>query len=96
MRQSYLLPFGAYPGRGPSVLCIVRRPGWPCCHRDLLSPCHRYLSHRHTTWLPAHSCTQHRYYGKSVPVNGSDAAAMRYLTVEQALTDYIQLIQVSR
>ncbi|KAI7839243.1 hypothetical protein COHA_006941 [Chlorella ohadii] len=36
---------------------------------------------------------EHRYYGKSIPVNGSDAAAMQYLTVDAALTDYVRLIQ---
>ena len=40
---------------------------------------------------------QHRYYGKSLPVlngNTSDPATFRYLSIEQALTDYVKLIQV--
>ena len=41
-------------------------------------------------WCPP----QHRYYGVSMPANGSDAAAMRFLSVDQALSDYVHLIQV--
>lgn len=38
---------------------------------------------------------QHRHYGSSIPVPGAptNATAHRYLTIEQALTDYIRLIR---
>lgn len=44
--------------------------------------------------LPARA-SQHRYYGKSQPLNGStkSAADFQYLTVEQAVVDYVKLIE---
>lgn len=43
---------------------------------------------------PPPTFPQHRYYGVSIPVNGSDAAAMQYLSVDQALLDSVHLIEV--
>ncbi len=40
--------------------------------------------------------SQHRYYGESQPLPGDAANATRqaFLSIEQALVDYVKLVQV--
>lgn len=98
-----LLVFAEVSRRGPTLRhCIgnVLAPQgghdyWPLSQQAamLLARCLLLLARPHLPWSALRSL-QHRYYGKSIPVNGSDAAAMQYLTVDAALTDYVRLIQV--
>lgn len=37
--------------------------------------------------------SEHRYYGESIPLNGTDAAAFKYLSARQALADNAYLLQ---